>query len=72
MDLLQIAEYTVRLQHRHEDGSLGTFEAVERSHHSPSDHDPERDWGNGTIYRCGTCDEEIVVTPVDPPGRPVV
>jgi hypothetical protein len=71
MDLLQVAEYAVRLRHRHDDGSVGEFEPVE-PHHSPADHDPEREWGSGTLYRCTSCDEEVMVsTPtesVDPPG----
>jgi hypothetical protein len=39
---------------------------VERSHHDPADHDPERSWGEGArIFRCATCDEEVVVLPPD-------
>lgn len=65
MDLARVAELNLRFQHRHDDGSLGTFEP-EPSHHSPTDHDPERDWAKGTIYKCTTCDEEIVVGHDDP------
>jgi hypothetical protein len=65
MDLARVAELNLRFQHRHDDGSIGTFEP-EPSHHSPSDHDPERDWANGTIYKCTSCDEEIVVGHDDP------
>jgi hypothetical protein len=73
MDLLRAAEYSFRFQHRHDDGSLGSFEPVEadHSHHSPSDHDPERDWANGELFRCKTCDEEIIVTSVQTPGAPL-
>jgi hypothetical protein len=71
MDLLQVAEYKVRLRHRHDDGSMADFEPVV-SHHSPSDHDPERDWANGTLYRCTRCDEEVLVSPVEEAGRPAL
>jgi hypothetical protein len=73
MDLLRAAEFSFRYQHRHEDGSLGTFERVEpdQSHHSPSDHDPEREWATGEVFRCTTCDEEIIVTPNSTPGAPL-
>jgi hypothetical protein len=67
MDLLRVAEASLRLQHRHGDGSWGTFEPAP-SHHSPSEHDPERDWGKGTIYRCTSCDEEVVVSKPEDPG----
>jgi len=74
MDLIR-AEMELRIQHRHGDGSWGTFERRPSSH-SPSEHDPERDWINGVIYACTTCDEQIRVThPVgdplpDAPGLP--
>jgi hypothetical protein len=71
MDLLQSAEYAVRLRHRHDDGSVGEFEPVP-AHHSPADHDPERAWGNETVYRCTTCDEELLVSATDDPARPPV
>ena len=60
MDLSRIAELNLTLRHRHDDGAFGTFEP-EQTHHSPTDHDPERGWASGTIYKCTTCDEEIVV-----------
>jgi hypothetical protein len=66
MSLANLAAYDLQLQHRHDDGSWGSFEP-DRTHHDPADHDPERDWANGTIYRCTTCDEEILVSTVDDP-----
>jgi hypothetical protein len=65
MDLARIAELNLRFEHRHSDGTMGTFEP-RSSHHSPSDHDPERDWATGTIYKCTSCDEEIVVAYEEP------
>ena len=53
MDLARVAELNLSFQHRHDDGSFGTFEP-ERSPHSSADHDPERDWASGTIYKCTT------------------
>jgi hypothetical protein len=69
MDFGRIAELTLRLQHRHDDGSVGIFEPAP-SHHDPAAHDQERDWGTGTLYRCTTCDEEVLVSTVDDPAGP--
>jgi hypothetical protein len=56
-------ELDFRLQHRHGDGSWGTFEPEP---HSPSEVDSERTWSTGgRIYACTTCDEKVVVAPVD-------
>ena len=60
MDLASVADLKFRFTHRHDDGTVGTFEP-KRGHHDPADHDPERDWAIGTIYKCTTCDEEIAV-----------
>ena len=62
MDRLH-TELDFRLQHRHGDGSWGTFEPEP---HSPSEVDQERTWSTGgRIYACTTCDEKVVVAPVD-------
>ena len=47
------AEFALRLEHRHEDGSWARLEP-RPSHHDPAEHDPERDWANGRIYVCST------------------
>ena len=52
----------IRLEHRHSDGS---WSPLQRSHHDPADHDPERAWAKGEIYRCSGCDEEVRVVPSD-------
>jgi hypothetical protein len=44
------------LEHRHSDGSWGQ---LERSHHDPADHDPEREWRDRGLYVCTTCDEQV-------------
>ena len=44
------------VEHRHSDGSLGR---LEQAHHGPAEHDPEREWGNHTLFVCTTCDEEV-------------
>ncbi|MEO8570813.1 MAG: hypothetical protein ABI553_03850 [Chloroflexota bacterium] len=67
MDLLRASEVSLKLRHLHDDGSWASFEPA-RSHHDPSDHDPEREWANGTIYKCTSCDEEVLVAPVAEPG----
>lgn len=62
MDRLH-TELDFRLQHRHGDGSWGTFVPEP---HSPAQNDPERGWGKGgKIYACTTCDERVVVAPVE-------
>ena len=48
------------LQHRHSDGS---WSALERVHHDPSQHDPERDWEQGAIFVCKSCEEEVRIAP---------
>jgi hypothetical protein len=65
MDLVRIADLGFHFQHRHSDGTIGEFEPV-HSHHDAADHDPERAWATGTIYRCTSCDEEIAVEHDDP------
>jgi hypothetical protein len=64
----RLQELSLRLRHQHDDGTWGQFEP-RPSHHDPAEHDPERDWARGTIYKCGTCDEEITVSTVEDPGK---
>lgn len=52
----RMAELSLELEHRHSDGSWGTFE---RAHHDPAAHDPEREWLTGQVYSCTTCDELV-------------
>jgi hypothetical protein len=65
----RIDQLSLRVRHRHSDGSWGALDA-QPSHHDPAAHDPERDWANGTIYVCRTCDEEVQIGPFDDPGSP--
>ena len=51
-----------RIEHRHKDGSWGEM-VEDRAHHSPSDHDPERAWGQRRIFRCTSCEEAATITP---------
>jgi len=53
----RITEASLRLEHRHNDGTWGRFE---RQHHDAAAHDPERDWAKGKIvYSCTSCDELV-------------
>jgi hypothetical protein len=63
------ADFALRLEHRHEDGSWAQLEA-RPSHHDPAEHDPERGWANGRIYVCSSCNEEIRVTDAASEGEP--
>ena len=66
MDLTRTAEYTLHLRHRHSDGEWSDLEA--RPDHDPSAHDPEREWGSGTLYVCKSCDEQVFVQPESDPS----
>jgi hypothetical protein len=60
----------VKLMHRHGSG----YEAmVEEREHDAADHDPERAWLHGArIFRCKSCEEEVVfVPPTNEPGDSV-
>jgi len=46
------------LEHRHADGSWGE---LQRAHHDPADHDPERGWKESSLFVCKTCDEQVRV-----------
>jgi hypothetical protein len=69
MELFRIGELGVKFSHQHEDGSWGEFEP-EPEHHGSGAHDPESDWASGTIYKCNSCDEEILVTAAGAPDDP--
>jgi hypothetical protein len=55
---LRIAQ-EFQLEHRHSDGS---WEPLERVEHDSAAHDAERSWLRRTIFRCGSCGEEVAVT----------
>jgi hypothetical protein len=62
----------MRLEHHHSDGSWSPMEPI---HHGQADHDAERGWLKGLIFRCKTCQEEVSVTQGfeeegEPEGRP--
>jgi hypothetical protein len=65
MDLIGRAESRFRVQHRHDDGSWATLEP-RPGHHSPAEHDPERDWADGIVYACTRCDELVRIAPHEP------
>jgi hypothetical protein len=68
MDQSRFAEIEFQLQHRHGDGTWGMFEERPR-HHSPAEHDPEREWAaHDRLYACTSCDEQVVIA--DPLERP--
>ncbi len=63
-------ELQYRIDHLHRDGSWGEM-VEDRSHHSPSDHDPERAWGLRRIFRCSSCEESATIVPGDEGGLPI-
>jgi hypothetical protein len=57
---------TVKLLHSHGDGHYVPM--AENPDHDSAAHDPERAWLSGArIFRCTTCDEEIIMTPAAEP-----
>ena len=65
MDFGRMSELTLRVQHRHQDGTWGSLEP--EPHHDPASHDPEREWVNGAVYVCADCGEEVrIMPPVEP------
>jgi hypothetical protein len=65
MDQLRYVEAAYRIQHQHPDGSWGLMEEEEPAmlHHTSTEHDPERGWLRGRIFRCKSCDEVMTVVP---------
>lgn len=65
MDQLRYVEAAYQIQHRHPDGSWGLMQEEEPTtlHHTPTEHDPERGWLRGRIFRCKSCDEVMTVVP---------
>jgi hypothetical protein len=68
---LRILEVAYRIDHRHKDGSWGEM-VEDASHHGPAEHDPERGWARGRIFRCTSCDESVTVVPGEEGGPPAV
>jgi len=61
----QLAGRGLVVEHRHSDGTWGRLEA-EPEHRDPAQHDPERDWQFGRIFRCTRCDEEVRIGTAEP------
>lgn len=59
-------EQELRLQHLHDDGTTSPMELV---HPDAANHDEERSWLRGLIFRCTTCSDAVLVTnDADPPA----
>ena len=64
MDQLRFVESQYRIEHQHRDGSWGLMEEESTPlHHTPAEHDPERGWLRGRIFRCRSCSETLTITP---------
>jgi hypothetical protein len=61
MDQFRLAEMELRLRHRHGDEWVPM--EGRPLHHGAPEHDVERGWLRGLLFRCATCDEEVVVEP---------
>jgi hypothetical protein len=60
VDYSRLGEALIHLDHRHNDGTWGSLER-RQEHHDPSAHDPEAGWGDGDLYVCTSCDEQVRV-----------
>ena len=70
MGLASLREAEYRLSHRHADGSWGDL--VEQPlHHGAVEHDQERSWLKGRLFRCSKCEESVLVVPADADGNPI-
>jgi hypothetical protein len=70
MDLSRLREVEYQVSHRHADGSWGSL--VEAPpHHGAVEHDAERGWGRGRLFRCSSCDEAVLIVPTDADGDPI-
>ena len=61
----QLAGRGLALEHRHSDGTWSPLEPVPQ-HHDPSQHDPERGWEYGQVFKCAACEEEVRIS-AEPP-----
>jgi predicted PP-loop superfamily ATPase len=59
--MFQLYGQQLRLEHRHSDGTWATLEP-ETPHHDSAEHDAERGWLQGKIFRCTRCEEEVRVS----------
>ena len=66
MDQLRFVETAYRIQHQHRDGTWAQFEEDPTPlPHGSAEHDPERSWLRGRIFRCKSCDEAVTIVPGD-------
>jgi hypothetical protein len=71
VDQIRFIQSDLRIQHRHDDGSWGDM-IEERPHEDAAEHDIERAWATGRIFRCSSCADAITVVPTgaEDPGQP--
>ncbi|HEY7589429.1 MAG TPA: hypothetical protein VH723_00410 [Candidatus Limnocylindrales bacterium] len=63
MDQIRFVETAYRMEHRHKDGSWASMEEIREPHHQVPEHDQERGWIRGRIFKCRTCDESVTIVP---------
>jgi hypothetical protein len=65
MDQIRFVESAYRIEHQHRDGNWGLMEEDGPTplHHTSAEHDPERNWLRGRIFRCKTCDASVTIVP---------
>lgn len=55
----------MKIEHRHSDGSWSSLEPMPQ-HHDPAQHDPERGWERGQVFKCAACEEEVRISAETP------
>jgi hypothetical protein len=63
-DRLRFTELELEVSHRH-----GDHWAPMQREHNPANHDAERGWALGRIFRCAQCEDEIRVEVPGGTGR---
>jgi len=53
------------IEHRHSDGSWSALEPSPQRH-DPAQHDPERGWEHGRVFKCAACEEEVRISAETP------
>ena len=66
MDSAQFLGVAWRVMHRHGDEWI---QMERRPAHDPAETDPERHWGEGAIYACPKCDDQVSVVHEGEPPR---
>ena len=63
----QLFDDVLLVEHIHADGTSSPM-VGEPELEDSAEHDPERSWAIGRVYRCAVCDERVRVAPTPTEG----